>query len=539
MKILKGEVCMKKLGKSLLVASLLTGVANATGSTNKTFFSGRPVGVNLAMEGTTWHTQINRVTDPKDPFDSAWQITGFYQENTNKDSLGEYFGFQNKNVLVVDEVSSNAATNVPAIPGIDIDHRNFFHSPIDNINSINSGANGGTAKFTATMELEYAHEAAGIRVDYQQDLDHFMKGLYCKVRAPFVWQSSGINLKLSNSVTATVAANGSTQESDTTTVSVASFFSGNLTQTNELPTDSNNTAQNALAFAKIDGQQDTSGLADVDVLVGWSFKETESSHAGGHVGITIPTGPTADGRFLGHTPYGNGGHIAVGAGLDSTMRLWESGKSAIDVDFVADWRFLFKNREVRTLGLKNEDLNELDWGHYQLLGVVDSHAVFPAANILTREVKVSPGNQVDARLGLAYRNGGLAFDLGYNVFAKEAEVVEVVNNCFNANNERFGRVAKSFSGTDFTLASDTAPPSAGIAATQSTTAATSIGPSQLTTEPAQTPSQVTHKIYGGLGYAFEGWETPAMIGLGASYEGHTSQAGLDNWSIWGKIGLSF
>ena len=62
---------------------------------------------------------------------------------------------------------------------------------------------------------------------------------------------------------------------------------------------------------------------------------------------------------------------------------------------------------------------------------------------------------------------------------------------------------------------------------------------ELTTRPCTTPSYVTHKIYGGLGYCFNEWETPFMLGLGAHYEFASSQKTLEQWGIFGKLGISF
>ena len=57
-------------------------------------------------------------------------------------------------------------------------------------------------------------------------------------------------------------------------------------------------------------------------------------------------------------------------------------------------------------------------------------------------------------------------------------------------------------------------------------------------EKAETPSQFTHKIFGGIGYIFEGHTYPLIIGLAGHYE-FDSDDGMDNWGIWEKLGITF
>ena len=56
---------------------------------------------------------------------------------------------------------------------------------------------------------------------------------------------------------------------------------------------------------------------------------------------------------------------------------------------------------------------------------------------------------------------------------------------------------------------------------------------------AETPSQCTHSIYGGLGYSFKEWDTPLMLGLGGKYEFASENSAIEQWGIWGKIGIGF
>ncbi|MCK4517458.1 hypothetical protein KAT92_01685, partial [Candidatus Babeliales bacterium] len=53
------------------------------------------------------------------------------------------------------------------------------------------------------------------------------------------------------------------------------------------------------------------------------------------------------------------------------------------------------------------------------------------------------------------------------------------------------------------------------------------------------PSVLTHKIFGGVGHAFNSWEYPLMLGVGGSWEFESDNDALEQWSLWAKLGLTF
>ncbi len=524
---------MNKLGKSLLVASLVVGAMKADTYTNKTFLAGRPVGVNLAMESTTWSTQTHKIEGNEDKFGASFQAVGFYQENTNEDSLGKYFGFDDKRTLVVG--NGGLATT-------DIDKRNLLHdvlgiraSQSPNWPAATTGS--GSTAFSGRLNLEMNHKAAGIRLDYFQELDGLVKGMYLKVRAPIIWEETEAKLNLSSSVSATIngnpagAAGDFLDGVDSLTVNIANYFCGSITQTAATGAYSNKQA--VLTHAKICGSHSKTSLADIDLLLGWSFYETEDNHAGINLGVTIPTGPVADGVWLFESRGGaNGGHWGLGAGFDTKFVPWKKDEQKLEILAMVDWRYLFKNDEKRTLQLIGKE-----WSQYFLLGQTGETGVIPAANILTREVDVRPGNQVDALFGLAYRSGNFTADLGYNLYAREAEKVSVKEALPESTYGIAGRdydAVNAFS-TTYIAASNHSIGSAQAAAAGGQW----IKNSDLDTLPATTPAQITHKLYGGFGWAWNDWDTPVMLGLGASYEFASSQKALETWALWGKLGISF
>lgn len=492
---------MKKILVSLIAISFISGTASPAAS-NKTFLATRPMGVNLAMEGTTWHTQINLPDDNKDKFGGSLQVVGFYQENTNEEDLGKYFGFNNERTLFI---GRNGDANV------DIDKRHLLHD--------SQGARDATnLLFTGSINLDMKHEAAGIRIDYYQGLDGLIKGLYFKVRAPIIWQENTSNIGLEGSVTASINAGA-------TTVAINNYFAGNITQNAGVD------AQAALTHAKIVGSDSDTSLADIDVVLGWNFWEEKKNHSGINLGITIPTSNTPKGEYIFEAQTGNRNHWGMGAGFDTKISVWTNEDQALEFDAVLDWRYLFEDTEKRTLGLRGKN-----WGQYFMIGAVGTAGVRPAANVLTQNLDVRPGNQVDARFGLAYRTGDFTADLGYGLYARESERVKIKDSF---NESLYGYAGDTYDASAAFAATDIPIATVTIGNTQPGNASgTTLVTSDLDIEPATTPSIVTHKVYGGLGWAWNKWSTPVMIGIGGAYEFATKQEAPENWMLWGKLGIS-
>ena len=62
---------------------------------------------------------------------------------------------------------------------------------------------------------------------------------------------------------------------------------------------------------------------------------------------------------------------------------------------------------------------------------------------------------------------------------------------------------------------------------------------QLDIDAAVTPSQLTHTIFGGIGYIFKEWKNPLMLGLGGWYEFASDRSDVESFLVWAKIGVHF
>lgn len=518
---------MNKCLKALLVAALALSSAQIHAHTNKTFLNPRSHGVNLPLEYSSFNELINRKCEDK--FGGNFQITGFYQATTNDGDLAKYFLFNNKNPVTIQRSAVAPDTTISTVQDLDLGY--LIHD------------NKSTSAKSATISLDPQQTAWGLRFDYHQDLDKILKGLYLKASLPVVHVENDLKI---NVVSADSFADNTVGAGTGPTVkaTLLNYLNGSFENAATAGGAETN-KQSKLANAKILGSQADTGVADIDIAVGYKFLNKECYYAAIALSCIIPTGEEADGVVAFDALVGNGKHFGLGGDLMAQSRVWGDYCHNLKIDLWMKYRFLFENSEKRTLGLKTGGVSR-NWGqYYQLVkagtaDVTTGTALTPAANVTTLNVNVTPGSQFDGVLGLSYNNEGFTFNFGYNMYFREEEDVEIKDTF--ADNV-YAIAARNYDTTKAAAAgSATFPLGAGI---NDVTDGGTVVPSTVLTvnnldvESATTPSQFTHSLYGGLGYIFKEWESPLMLGIGGKYEWPTTNAAFEQWNFWGKIGVGF
>ena len=504
---------MKKLLKGLLLTVLAVGSTTAT--TNKTFLMPRSQNANLAMEYTTYNELIQHKDG--DFFGANFQVVPFYMESSDSDDIGKYFGINDRSNIRL----GNAA--LITARAADFNYGNMIHD-----NAATAGV--GTVNYDPDLQ------AYGARIDYYQDLEMIVEGLYLKIALPIVHIENDMNIKTD----VTTASN----YFDATNLS--DYFKGSYSK----PVGDAD-AQESLEYAKINGSQSETSVADIDFILGYKFFDNEDYYVGLNIGLTIPVGNDSDGTWAFEPIVGNGGHWAIGGGFDASTKLWEDGDQNIKLTAVANYRYLFEGTEKRTLGLILPDSSKISWGQYSLVGklgeVRNTTQLIPAANILTKDFDVEPGSQFDSAVYFTYNNGGLTIDLGYNFFWKESEDVHLKSAWTDSEygiayiDSNMSQAFTFIVSTDHGDAGANGGSYGAINALPNNTALAAAGsPTALgiDTSSAETSSVDTHKIFGSLGYIFKDWEYPVMLGVGGGYE-FAGDDGIENWSIYGKVGIKF
>ena len=567
---------MKRFVHGLLVATLLVGSVAAKTYTDKTFLAPRSHGMNMAMEYTGWHKQTAMIDDNK--FGGTVQLTGFYEESNNKCDLAKYFGVRNwrDGSCCINDYITVVPALVATTPLTDLNHLSAPHV-------LHPG--GTITGFTLADKIRWRpdRKAYGIRLDYHQKLDKLFKGLFFKVTMPIVHVKTSMNwcstcdgcnpcatscadvCSTSCSTTCGVTSYCVRQQlSDGTALngeykSLGDYLTGCVTN------DDPNAKQAALCKAKIHNGNSKTGLADIDVILGYNFLYEKDRHVNLNIGVTIPTGNSPKSEYLWEAIVGNHGHWALGFGLDGSYEVWKDTDKSIDLVFAFNYRYLFSGTEKRIPGfiwpsgtlLTGDGWagNRALYGHWWLGAKLGETTTAPMANFLARDLKVTPGSHFEAILQAAFNYTSWTFDVGYNFFYKDEENVRFKDGaCSPCESTCESTCADACSPCDSTCASecgswtddtyaitwddwDTSNPFAEGYVYQNTT--DWINRAHLCLDACTNPSVVTHKLYGGATYAWSDWEYPLMLGVGGSYEWETDNDCLNGWALWAKVGLTF
>lgn len=516
---------MKRITKGLLLGGALAAVSLQADSrsNNGTFIAARPVLANLGMQMPLWHTRIDkRIRHDEDNWGASVQAVGFYQASTNDDDLGKYFGINGKRSLKVgnnDTTNTNNNTN-------DVDSRNLIRKS----ESPQFGPGQyATLSLQGTLNLAFERNVGGVRLDYNQDLDCLLKGLYYRLSTAVVQEETNAQLGLSGSVSQTVA--GGT----TAGVTVADYFAGNVSQTA-----GGATAQSGLEYARIDGKHKKTALADIELLVGWNFLEAQKYHLGLNLGVLFPTGVRPKGVSLFEPTGGSSrGHWGLGLGIDGKAALWSKDRQCLDLLIAANWRYLFKDNEKRTYDLLNADGSSNPWSRYLLAGSLGVKGVQPLANFTTLDTKVRPGNQVNALAMFTYKNCGFVLDVGYDFYFKDREEIREAD-IYGFTAGQYGIAGNDYSGANnFAQANIPAAIPAINAYAGGGATGSFITAAQLDRAGAESPDQITHSIVGSVGYCFKHWRVPLFLGVQGGYEFAKKEQDVNQWNVGGRIGINF
>jgi len=507
---------MKKIILGLVVSALFLGAIHTKTYSDRTFLMPRDQITNLAMEYTTWHQNLYRKADTL--YNGTIQIVPFYQESNNKTDIGKYFGFNRGGTTGIENAISVGAADDFKIEGT---------TNLKNSAYIIHNRDEGVSALTSKYSFRPYQEVYGARLSYYQDLDGLLDGLFFKLNTPFVHVQNNMNISLIGTETPDPAITGG----------LLTYLSGKFEQITE------HDEQAPLKYAKITGGSHSStGIADIDLQLGYTFWHREHTRAALNLDLLIPTGKTPKADYLFESVHGNGHHWGVGLGLDASLILWKGEDKYIEIMCVANYRYLFEGIEKRTLDFKrpNTAKTPASAGYYELAGEKDQKGVFPFANVLTRDVRITPGSMFDGILNVAFAFKNFMFDIGYNLYAREEESSKLRHLW---ENDKYAVAGVNYDTNNafniFTATADEPLTQAFAYDNAAANVNAAINSDNLDFSSINTPTQITHKLYGGLGYQYKKCQYPVMAGIGGSYEWVNDNTALEGWALWGKLGLSW
>lgn len=472
---------MKNIFRLTALALLVSVQASVGAYTGQTFMSPQSTHAHEPAADYTWH----RTHHNHEGIGGRLVSRSFLQLSTNSAALGRYFGHDGSNVIA--------------------------YAPTPTGNQISSNSLLASTTFSGqtiagTITLKPTRQVLAWNLGYEQSLRFIHNDLFMTVNMPLV--SARHNL------VATVGSNEVRQTVNAISYGVLDYFSGKLSQSGAVN-------QAALTAGKFGGAHKKTGIAGLEVNLGWKFIRGEDYGLHGRVLAVVPTAPKVTGEFMFEPTLGGGRNWQAGLGLDGVMKMHHSDDLRVDGALSLEAGYQFANKEMRTVGVE-----DFDFGQYDLMGKVTAAGVFPAANVLNQRVQVTPGFRFDANLNLNVLLWEyLGFNAMYNCHLQEAESVKVCS----WNNNQYGIV-------DMTQSYDS---------TTAFSAAKAVGTAllssaQLNTKKAATPSAVVHKFGGGVAYHLTLFgQHDAMIGLNAGYEFAQNNAAPASWEVSLKSGLTF
>lgn len=442
---------------------------NALTHTNQTYITPRAIGTYYFLS--------------EQPTERSLHATGWYHQSQNGTKIGQYFGKNRSNEIFL---APSTTITVPA-------HTVYTDQIIHN------STTDPTLK--GTLSLAPKRTTYGVTLTYRQDIT---SRLFLRVHAPIAHIKHTLNV------------NGCTKTKETTngmSADILDYFYGNIEQITA--TD----LQEKLHAARFKDIQTISGIADIHISLGYTVHSNDHHDVQVNGFFTIPTGTKPTGCYLFEPTRGANKHWCLGAGVSSQNTVYTSGETIISVLTDLTTGYAFKNTQKRTLGVMDEEGDDLGWGHYWLGGENGKKGTFPLANVITRDVSVAPGLYGNGTVTLSLQHKKLLIDLGYHCFAREGEKITV--KCWPENT--YGVSDPDYDTTNAFTQANTIDEDGFITK------------ERLNTQNAANPAILTHTL--SLQTGFD-WGR-ALTQIGAAYEFYAENALFQGYFLWAKAGISF
>lgn len=444
-------------------------------------------------------------------------VLGGRTTNTDSKRLARYFMFQQKDQLTV---ASNAVANVDGNEGINRDINPINFNILYTLGEVQT-------TFQSTLIFKPRQSVVGAGFDYIQYFGcSDCPKWWGEISFPVLRVRNDMRLTETNIIIpagATLAAGAAPN--------IAAAFTGQFSGTT------------TWQFGIINGPRTKTGVADVELKIGYEYLRDDCSYLYGYMGVLAPTGTTPKAKYVFEPILGENGHVGFLSGGSGGFQIWEGCGKHVWFDCDVAWRYLFSRSEMRSFDLYNRP-----WSRYMPVFATQAAAaadiVTPGINTFTQKMKVRPGLQFDVNWALVFDTDcGFQAEFGYNFWARTAEriklstpwavgpsIASVTGNITTANIiNRISNIGANFDGEDINLA---------VAQPASPITLYLIQPGDINLNSATAPACTSQIVYGTFGYNSECWCWPVMFAVGGSYEWSRVNTALTRWLAWGKIGIS-
>ncbi len=535
----------------------------------KSIFIPRSQGANTARELAGWEEFIHQF-DVGEYYLATGHVLGYYRSFRPQRIARELFGES-----VLHFVGSHAGKRGPCALLAD----NFGLSP----------------SFRGSLKIEPIIENVIFDNQFYIGLDPIYCGLYARIHLPIVYTRWNLNLcqTIETAPCTQFPACYMGEQSSPALCDIFQALNGQFTFGD---------MKEPWQFGRIvPGAHGKTGLADIDLILGCDFWQTDTYHFGFFGLVVAPTGNKPNARFLFEPILGNAKHWELGVGISGHLVLWErDADQNLAVYLEGNVTHLFRNTQMRSFDFCNNG----SLSRYMLLkeltqsgdSLVYADNLINAINFTTRPVDVSVAAKGDISAKICYRSPCFIIDLGYNFYGQTDERLRL-KNC--ADTRIFAiKGTEGVCGLEYQVQETVTPPQFGplvaqlpLNASQSratiregaktdnpyaVTAQTSdeivvtafsrqLGPiegpdvirafesrppvivtlADLNLRTGKAPAQATHKLFGYLGYNLYEYERCfcPYIGLGGELElearSRKERTALNQWALWIKGGFEF
>ncbi|MBI2775611.1 hypothetical protein HYX58_06395 [Candidatus Dependentiae bacterium] len=530
--------------KQFLIPLLLLGVTVSAVAdfTSHTFFSIRPPFQSAFPEKTTLFRNM-RAKAKEDGWMGAMQAVVFGGRSTKGKKLAKFFlpggthasGAVNELIFA----EQDGATGINGGGGTPPAVNPFFRD----VNATNFNIQTADNNFASRVSFNPRQTYVGGGFDWIQyfgwNCDPCDKRWWFEISFPV------LNVKNDMRLTETILTQGAALSS-AVNFNVEQAFSGNTGTGKPFAKGVTGIVTGSgFNFGKIDGSRSKTGVADVEIKLGYDWLCEETCYAYGYVGVVIPTGNKPKGEYVFEPIIGNNHHFGVMWGGALGFELWRGcdGDRHLMWNLETNGRYLFRNTQTRSFDLYNKQ-----WSRYSLVytSAADAASLAPIEGIdlFTQKMRVNPRWTFDMNSALTFDVCRWELEAGYNMWARQCEKVSLKTPWANGTVALVG--FDSLSGAPVaainravTIRETFAGSNIVAPALAADYANNSIQAGDINLESAAAPCALSHTIYGSAGYNFDMcgcW--PIFAGLGGSYEFGSCNSVLQRWMVWGKIGVS-
>jgi hypothetical protein len=207
----------------------------------------------------------------------------------------------------------------------------------------------------------------------------------------------------------------------------------------------------------------------------------------------------------------------------------------------ANYRYVFSACERRSFDLTNNG----NWSRYLLVATeIQPLDSLPGINFFTRSARVTPGSTFQLWAALHVQKSSWNAEVGYNLWVRSKEKACLIscNGPIKCNGKSIGIFDIANCCNPPGTSASTATICQGTSGTNATTSDTTFTPvdyCDLNLCSAENPLTFSNKIYISIGYDSDIQDHACYIGLNGSYEWAHNASALDQWAVWGNIGLKF